>query len=141
MKDHVMIESGRLGRLVVARVKPNEDLITSLEHLCDAHGVERALVRGAVGSLLGATLLLPQRSTSAAITVEGPGVEILSLSGEISRMAATGCASSINGMVADPNGRMFAGRLQRGGNRSFITIEVSLQEWLVDSIIEGPATP
>ncbi|MCG1041138.1 DNA-binding protein [Mycetohabitans sp. B8] len=70
-----MIESGRLARLVVARVKPNEDLVTSLEHLCDAHEIERALVRSAVGSLLGATLLLPQRGAIAAITVDGPGVE------------------------------------------------------------------
>ena len=125
--EESQVQTGRLGRLVVARLKPNEDLIDSAEALRKAHGIENAVVRGGLGSLIDAHLQYLGRSGMKDIRVGGPGVEILSLSGEI-RVGD----SQIQAVVADVDGNIYAGRLQRGHNLSFITIELTLQEWLAD---------
>lgn len=130
----VAIESGTLGRLVVARLKPNQDLTESIEALCAEHAISRAIVRGAVGSLIDARLAFRAGDGWREQLVNGPGVEILNVFGEVdTRQRASEGTSPLpmlHGMVADTHGRMFAGRFVRGGNLSFITIEVTLQEWL-----------
>lgn len=135
----VVVESGRYGRVVVARLKPNEDLVDALEQLCISHGIAHAVLRGAVGSLVDAQLA---RGGGAAhpVVVRGPGVEILSVFGEVvvAPDDGSGARTAISGIVADTDGQMYAGRFVRGGNRSFITIEVSLQEWIVDARSEEP---
>ncbi|VVE90542.1 PPC domain-containing DNA-binding protein [Pandoraea bronchicola] len=127
----VAIENGTLGRLVVARLKPNQDLTESIEALCAEHGISRAIVRGAVGSLIDARLAFRAGDVWREQLVRGPGVEILNVFGEVDvRPDAAHALPMLHGMVADTDGRMFAGRFVRGGNLSFITIEVTLQEWL-----------
>ncbi|AKC71766.1 PPC domain-containing DNA-binding protein [Pandoraea oxalativorans] len=130
----VAIENGTLGRLVVARLKPNQDLTESIEALCAEHAIARAIVRGAVGSLIDARLAFRAGDGWREQVVNGPGVEILNVFGEVdTRPKGADSASAmpmLHGMVADTEGRMFAGRFVRGGNLSFITIEVTLQEWL-----------
>lgn len=127
----VAIENGTLGRLVVARLKPNQDLTESIEALCAEHAIARAIVRGAVGSLIDARLAFRAGDGWREQVVNGPGVEILNVFGEVdARPGATSAMPMLHGMVADTEGRMFAGRFVRGGNLSFITIEVTLQEWL-----------
>jgi predicted DNA-binding protein with PD1-like motif len=122
------VQSGRLGRLVVARLKPNEDIIESAEALCAAHGIDNAVVRGGLGSLIDANLEYIGREGMRQIAVSGPGVEILSLTGEI-----RAGESRLQGVVADVDGRIYAGRLARGRNLAFITIELTLQEWLPEA--------
>lgn len=122
-----VVQSGRLGRLVVARLKPNEDIIDSAEALCASHGIQLAVIRGGLGSLIDAELQYLGRGGLQDIHVPGPGVEILSISGEI----AVG-DSRLQAVVADADGNIFAGKLQRGRNLSFITVELTLQEWLPD---------
>lgn len=121
------VQSGKLGRLVVARLKPNEDLVESAEALCVAHGIHTAVVRGGLGSLIDGNLLYLGRGGMKSVHVAGPGVEILSISGEV-RAGAT----QLQGVVADADGKLYAGRMERGRNLSFITIELTLQEWLPD---------
>lgn len=121
------VQGGRLGRLIIARLKPNEDLIDSAEALCKDHGINVAVVRGGLGSLIDAQLCYASREGTAHIHVEGPGVEILSVSGEI-----IPGESRLQGVVADANGKLYAGRFERGKNLSFITVELTLQEWLPD---------
>lgn len=132
MDAHVTVESGHYGRLVVARLKPNQDLVESLELLCIEHGIERAIVRGVVGSLIDARLARGQGDPRFDLRVSGPGVEILNVFGEIDATERESPKTTLSGVVADPHGQMFAGRFRRGGNLSFITIEASLQEWVVD---------
>lgn len=121
------VQSGQLGRLVVARLKPNEDIIDSAEALCASHGIACAVVRGGLGSLIDGELHYLGRQGMQAIHVPGPGVEILSISGEI-----VAGQSRLQAVLADADGNLFAGRLQRGRNLSFITVELTLQEWLPD---------
>jgi len=127
--NDVSIESGVYGRLIVARMKPNEDLIESIESMCVQYEIKHAVVRGVVGSLTTATLLHGDESTAQEQVVTGPGVEILNVFGEVN--VVDGMPSTrLSGVVADTTGHLYAGRFKKGGNRSFITIEASVQEWL-----------
>ena len=128
--NSITVESGHYGRLVVARLKPGEDLVEALEQLCVAHAITRAVVRSAVGSLVEARLARRSAEAGESFTVPGPGVEILNAFGEVALDAAE--RATISGMVADTEGRMYAGYFVPGANRSFITIEVTLQEWVVE---------
>ncbi|PZW54537.1 putative DNA-binding protein with PD1-like motif [Pseudomonas sp. URIL14HWK12:I3] len=121
------VQQGRLGRLVVARLKPNEDVIDSAEALCASHGIACAVVRGGLGSLIDGELRYHGERGHQAIHVPGPGIEILSLSGEV-----IAGRSHLQAVLADADGKLFAGCLQRGRNLSFITVELTLQEWLQD---------
>jgi predicted DNA-binding protein with PD1-like motif len=121
------VQGGRLGRLVIARLKPNEDIIDSAEALCKEHGIHLAVVRGGLGSLIDGQLSYQGREGMIKIPVEGPGVEILSISGEI-----ISGESRLQAVLADADGKLYAGRLERGKNLTFITVELTLQEWLPD---------
>ncbi|WP_082855255.1 PPC domain-containing DNA-binding protein [Paraburkholderia phytofirmans] len=132
MDTDVVVESGHYGRLVVARLKPNEDLIESLENKCLEHGIGRAIIRGVVGSLVDASLERGHGNTTCEQPISGPGVEILNVFGEIDLRDRAYPNTVLSGIVADTKGQMFAGRFRRGANLSFITIEVSLQEWISD---------
>lgn len=129
----VTVESGRFGRLVVARVRPNEDLTSAVETLCGEHGIRRAVIRGVVGSLIDANLAFGTPDDEHIVTVKGPGVEILNVSGEVKSSESGEAMASLSATVADTKGQMYAGRLCRGSNLSFITIEVTFQEWEVES--------
>ncbi|NIE66855.1 PPC domain-containing DNA-binding protein [Burkholderia sp. Ax-1719] len=132
--EQVTVETGRFGRLVVARVRPNEDLTCAVEALCKELGIKRAVVRGVVGSLIDANLAFGAPDDEHVVTVKGPGVEILNVSGEVVSRAGDEVNALLSATVADPQGQMYAGRLRRGSNLSFITIEVTFQEWEVQSI-------
>ncbi|PLZ01273.1 DUF296 domain-containing protein [Burkholderia sp. WAC0059] len=136
LSSRATVETGRYGRLVVARIKPNEDLVASLEALCAAHAIRRAVVRGAVGSLIDAQLARGHGAGEQDFAVAGPGVEILTVSGEVTCAESGAPRAAISGIVADPAGQMHAGRFCRYGNLSFITIEVSLQEWIIEQTLE-----
>ena len=56
MSETARFEEGRLGRLAVVRIRPNEDLVTAVETACREHGLTHAVVRSAVGSLVDAVL-------------------------------------------------------------------------------------
>ncbi|RFB71297.1 MULTISPECIES: PPC domain-containing DNA-binding protein [unclassified Herbaspirillum] len=112
----------------MARLKPNQDLTESVEALCRQHGMTTAIVRGAIGSLIDAHLQYKTPDGLNELKVEGPGVEILNVFGEIGFSATN--PNPLQGVVADTAGKIFAGRFKRGANLSFITIEITLQEWI-----------
>jgi len=127
--NDVQVEEGRLGKLIMARLKPNQDLTESVEALCRQHGMLRAIVRGAIGSLIDAHLEYATASGWREMEINGPGVEILNVFGEVG-FSGKHQAAPLQGVVADVDGKIFAGRFVRGSNLSFITIEITLQEWI-----------
>jgi predicted DNA-binding protein with PD1-like motif len=132
----VRLEAGRYGRTVIARLKPNEDIVESLERLCVQYGMGRAVVRSAVGSLIDGHLASGVGATLATQVVKGPGVEIVGLFGEVNGMpAALGDSgtSDLTAILSGTDSQVFAGRVVRGVNLSFITVEVTLQEWIADA--------
>jgi predicted DNA-binding protein with PD1-like motif len=128
--NDIQVEEGTLGKLVMARLKPNQDLTESVEALCRQYGMQTAIVRGAIGSLIDAHLEYATPNGSREMEINGPGVEILNVFGEIGFNGGKPHAHPLQGVVADVEGKIFAGRFVRGANLSFITIEITLQEWI-----------
>lgn len=118
------IETGRTGRLLYGRVRPNEDLVGAIEALCRDHGIAAALVRGSLGSLTEARL---DTLGGRQVLVSGAAVETLTLAGEV-----RGGRAVLSGTVSDAEGRVFGGRFVPGGNPVCVTFEVAIEEWIAD---------
>ncbi|GAB4225221.1 MAG: DNA-binding protein [Kiloniellaceae bacterium] len=126
MTEAATFEEGRLGRLAVVRIRPNEDLVTAVETACREHGLTHAVVRSAVGSLVDAVLEAGEK----VIQVPGPGIEILTLAGEVRPDASGAPQAELRGTIADGKAQVYGGRFRRGANPICITLELVLQEWL-----------
>ncbi len=126
MSAAAIFEEGRLGRIAVIRLRPNEDLVSAVESACREHGLVHAVVRSAVGSLVDAVL----EAGETALEVPGPGIEILTLAGEVRPDDAGGPRADLRGTIADGKARVYGGRFRRGENPICITLELVLQEWL-----------
>ncbi|MFT3666331.1 PPC domain-containing DNA-binding protein [Piscinibacter sp.] len=124
------VETGRHGRVSYARIAPNEDLVTAVEALCAELKLQRAFVRGSLGSLIDACIRT--REDGAPLHIHGPAVEIASLAGEIRPDADGVPRAFIHGVVADANGRVWGGAFVRGLNPICMTFELTLEEWLPD---------
>lgn len=130
------VESGRLGRVVYARIAPNEDLVTAVQTLCTSQGLHHAFVRGSLGSLVDACL---HTRDGQHLQIRGPAVEIVSLAGEVRPGADGQPQARITGVVADPDGQVFGGLFVAGFNPVCMTFELTLEEWLPDP--PWPAPP
>ena len=122
------IVKGRYGRTAVLRLKPNQDLVAGLESACRSHGLSRAVVRSALGSLTDASFDLGEAGRT--VFVEGPGLEIITLTGEVDIDDEGASVADLAGTVADKDGKVAGGRFRRGENPICITLEIVLQEWL-----------
>jgi len=122
-------EAGRFGRVLVARIRPNEDMVGGVEAVCEKHGIRHALVRSGVGSLVDAAL---SYGTAQRRDVVGPGIEILSLQGEIRPDAAGRPRAQLTGTISDSEARVYGGGFIAGANPICITLELVLQEWIPD---------
>jgi uncharacterized protein len=115
------------GRVASVRLGPNEDLVEGLDQAAAHLGFRRALVRSGLGSLIDAVFAGPEGQPRR---IQGPAVELLSLSGEISLDDAGVEPAGISGVVADPSGNVWAGHFVRGLNPICMTIEAVLEELL-----------
>lgn len=121
------LEDGQMGRVAYGRIAPNEDLVQSVEKLCIKYGFKNAFVRGALGSLVDATL---QRNNTDRIYIRGPAVEVVSIAGEVRQQSDGSLLASLSGVVADTNGEVQGGFFVPGQNTVCMTFEVTLEEWL-----------
>ena len=135
----VTVETGALGRVVYARIAPNQDLITSVQQLCRDQHLQHAFVRGSLGSLVDACL---RTRDGAYLQIAGPAVEIVSLAGEVRPGADGQPLAQITGVVAAPDGRVFGGPFVAGHNTVCMTFELTLEEWLPSApgAAPGPET-
>lgn len=123
-----VIEHGSMGRVAYARIAPNEDMVKGIEKVCLAEGFKNAFVRGALGSLVDATLIA--KSDGSEILLKGPAVEVVSIAGEVRSGADSSITASLSGIVADTDGNVYGGSFVAGGNTICMTFEVTLEEWL-----------
>jgi uncharacterized protein len=130
MTERVQIEAGRIGKVVYARMAPNEDLVQGIEKICVAQGLRHALVRSGLGSLVDACVDLPGGMRHP---VTGPAVEVLSLSGEVRAQADGTVRAELCGVVVDAAGRVVSGVFVAGANPVFATFEVTLEAWLPEA--------
>ncbi len=103
------------GRDLVARVKPNEDILLALEAIAEAQGIGDAIVRGSLGSLIGARF-------AGGGQVDDLATEVLVRAGFLRDGKA-----ALDLLVVDMQGRVHEGWLQRGGNPVCITFDLVLE--------------
>ena len=105
-------------------------MITGIEEACAEAGVKNALVRSAVGSLVDAALGYGDGESAGITTVEGPGIEILSLTGEVREDEEGIPRAYLQGAISDSDAKVYGGFFLKGANAICITLELVLQEWL-----------
>lgn len=104
------------GTGIVARVAPNEDILTAIEGIARTHGLRDAAIRGSLGSLVGA------RFTDGA-HVTDHATEVLVRDGHVRDGVA-----ALELLVADMRGAVHQGWLERGQNPVCITFDLVLEE-------------
>jgi predicted DNA-binding protein with PD1-like motif len=102
-------------RTIVARIRPNEDITIAIEQIASRHHMHSAIVRGSLGSLIGAHFTDGSR-------VEDHATEVLVQSGHIHNGDAV-----LDMLVVDMRGHVHQGRLARGDNPVCITFELVLE--------------
>ncbi len=127
------IEKGSYGRSAVIRLRPNEDLVEGVEQACFENGIRAAVVRSAVGSLVDAVLQNGAGEDAPTFVEQGPGVEILTLSGEVMPGEGGRPKADLRGTISTPDARVLGGRFLPGRNSICITLELVLQEWLPET--------
>jgi predicted DNA-binding protein with PD1-like motif len=110
------IGGGDPGRAVVARIRPNEDVCSAVETVAREHGMRDAVVRGSLGSLIGARFTDGREVGDCA-------TEVLVRGGAVRDGVA-----AIDMVVVDMLGEVHEGRLVRGDNPVCITFDLVLEE-------------
>jgi predicted DNA-binding protein with PD1-like motif len=105
----------QLGNAVFARIKPNEDITHAVESIAKSHDMRDAVIRGSLGSLIGA-------SFTDGSTVTDHATEVLVRAGTIHHGHAT-----LDLLVVDMNGSVHDGTLVRGDNPVCITFDLVLE--------------
>jgi predicted DNA-binding protein with PD1-like motif len=113
-------ERSKEPRCILARVKPNEDLIEGIEEVCRRHGVLSARVRSGVGSIVGAEF------EDGRIIYEHP-TEIFVLAGHVAPDRDGRPRADVTIALADMKGDLHEGRPMRGRNPVLICFELVLE--------------
>lgn len=107
-------------RIVLARIRPDEDLTMAVEEACRAHSIGNAIVRGSVGSIIGADF-------EDGRVLEDRATEILVRSGEVVS-GPQGLRARLEIALINPEGKVCEGVLARGRNPVLICFELVLEE-------------
>jgi predicted DNA-binding protein with PD1-like motif len=107
-------------RAFALRLRPNQDFASCLEEFCGARGINRAVIRGGVGSTIGA------RFTDGNI-IEPFATELTIMSGEVAPGASGTLEAALDVALVDYTGTLAHGRLVRGDNPVLMTMELMLE--------------
>ena len=132
------LSSSRVGKVVVATIEPNKDLLESLEEIARREGIKAGIVLSVVGSLKRAYVRnlkefpkrLPVKDKERMWKlIEGRPSEILSVDGNVhQREGRIEVHAHITlSTVVDDEVYVFGGHLVRG-NITFINVEVVMAE-------------
>lgn len=114
-------ESGQEGtgpRVLLAKVRPNEDISLALEEICSRHGITKARVHG-IGSLNGVHFTDGRR-------VESHATEVLIREGRV-EPSNNDLRAFLRIDVVDPDGQIFSGDLVHGDNPVCVTFELMIE--------------
>lgn len=138
--------SGNIGRVVVMRLGPGEDVLPAITEIADHYGIKHAIIVGGAASLTHAVLRNVRRypddfpitdDVRVFSSVEGP-LELLSLSGNISQtedgQSYIHCHAAIS--VGQPDAVALGGHLLPN-TTIYSTGELSLVEVLGGDIVRA----
>lgn len=105
---------------IVARIRPNEDLVGTIEAVCARHGVETGVIRSGVGSLAGVEFEDGRRISEIP-------TEILVIDGRISGGTDGKPKADVTIGLIDTEGAVHVGRPARRRNPVLICFEVFIE--------------
>ncbi|HEY8288929.1 MAG TPA: hypothetical protein VIG49_06645 [Acetobacteraceae bacterium] len=103
------------ARGIVARVRPNQDITTAIETIARVHGIADAVIRGSLGSLIGARF------------TDGTAISDIATEVLVRRGVLRNGIAELDLLVVDMEGRVHEGWLERGENPVCITFDVVLE--------------
>ena len=106
-------------RVLLAKVRPNEDISTAIEAICSDHEITRANVYG-IGSLNEVRFTDGRR-------VEAHATEVLIREGRVEEVHGQPRAS-LRIDVVDLEGQVYSGQIVHGDNPVCITFELVIEE-------------
>lgn len=109
---------------VVCRIRPNVDLVGTIETIAEDQGWEGADVRGQVGSLIGGCLRQPDGSI---VNAAGPATEVMFLEGEVRRIDGR-MTALLDAHLVDRHANVYSGHVVPGENAVAMTYELVLTE-------------
>ena len=107
------------SRAIAIRMRPNQDLFTAIETTAQAFGIRNAVIRGGVGSTIGAAL-------EDGTVVENFATEVFIKSGQVACAADGNLRVELDIGLVDYSGQLASGRLLRGHNPVLMTFELVL---------------
>ena len=108
------------GDLVIAQIRPNEDLVDTLERVCAEHGVTSGRVLSLIGSTVGARF-------EGGPAIDEVPTEILGLEGSIGTDGVGRPRLELEIALIDAAGNIHRGRPSRHENPVLICVEAFLQ--------------
>lgn len=111
-------------RGVVSRVRPAVDLHAAVKEVCRRHGFAFAVVRGGLGSVVGARL----QHGGGFVEVEGPATELTSLIGRARTDSRGDHQVTLSCTLVDRHGVIHSGMLAEGENPVAVTFELYVEE-------------
>ena len=99
---------------IIARVRPNQDIVAAIETIARRHDMPNATIRGSLGSLIGACFM-------DRTTVPDDATEVLVRAGHVRNGSA-----ALDLLVVDGMGHVHEGWLERGENAVCITFDLLL---------------
>ena len=115
-----LLPPGADARCLVARIRPNEDLVASIEALCRHHRITRARIHSGIGSTAGMVF-------DDGRTIEERPTELLTLEGRVAPDALGQPVVDLDIAVIDVHGRIHRGTPAPGANPVLICFELILQ--------------
>lgn len=109
--------AGPPGPCHAIRLRPNQDICTTLENFCTQHGITRATIAGGVASIIGAVFDDGRMSEKFA-------TEIFIRRGELRPDATGAIAAEIEIGLVNYQGDILEGTLLRGANPVLMTAEL-----------------
>lgn len=111
-------------RAVVSRVRPAVDLHAAVKEVCRRHGFASAVVRGGLGSVVGARL----QHGGGVVQVDGPATELTSLIGRARTNGSGDHHVTLSCTLVDRHGVIHSGMLAEGENPVAVTFELYVEE-------------
>lgn len=108
--------------LIVAQLRPNADLIDTIEKLCRCHGVTQGHILSLIGSTVGARF-------DNGVAIDDIPTEILGLEGSISPRADGSPQVDLRIALIDASGMIHFGVPSRGQNPILICAEIFIQRY------------
>lgn len=114
---------------VVCRIRPNVDLVATVQAITEAQGWAGAHIRGQVGSLVGGRL---EQLDGSVVTAAGPATEVISLDGAVRRIGGQ-MTADLHAHLVDRHAAVYSGRVVPGENAVAMTYELVLTEAVGES--------